>query len=410
MNYILNKKKDRTNFEDQFIAVQGWMVEALNLSGNMKDCFALIYGYSQDGVSEYKGGISLIAKWLNCSKSTAKNVVTLLELSGLINRNYETIKKVDYIRLSVKLHVVSKIREDYRGGLEFTPVKKIQRGGVNFNGGGVNSSPEGGNNYPRGGVNSTSNNISYNIKGSIVGNINSEKANSSELTVDAIKFTFEDFKKRFLSLPESEREHQFTLNSFIDDLNNDDYSNSQKLEVIQIINFLRKEICEKEKNSAKKEKSNFQKKLDLKLARQKKAEAVKKAKQQAGIKAIELLNELTGRKISTALTGRGSGNVDAVLKVYKKGYNFEEVELMIQYKCWEWGDNPKTKIWLRPSTLFGNKSTRYIEEAIEAKNNPAFQKMLKDAKNLENGNSKTQQLVSEETARRVMADLMQDNQ
>ena len=127
---------------------------------------------------------------------------------------------------------------------------------------------------------------------------------------------------------------------------------------------------------------NFEKKESEKsCAKKEKLAAKKKANQQAGIKAIELLNDLTGRKISTALTGRGSGNVDAVLKVYKKGYNFEEVELMIQYKCWEWGDNAKTKIWLRPSTLFGNKSTRYIEEAIEAKNNPAFQKMLKDAKN-----------------------------
>ena len=50
------------------------------------------------------------------------------------------------------------------------------------------------------------------------------------------------------------------------------------------------------------------------------------------------------------------------------------------YKVWEWQDNAKMAKYLRPVTLFKYHAVEYIEEATMAKDNPAFQKVVKNAK------------------------------
>ena len=44
-----------------YINIQAWMVKELNLTGNDLICYALIYGFSQDGETEFKGSLSYIA-------------------------------------------------------------------------------------------------------------------------------------------------------------------------------------------------------------------------------------------------------------------------------------------------------------------------------------------------------------
>lgn len=48
---------------ENFIAIQGFMVKELGLSGNELIAYALIYGFSQDNESEFKGSLNYVAEW-----------------------------------------------------------------------------------------------------------------------------------------------------------------------------------------------------------------------------------------------------------------------------------------------------------------------------------------------------------
>jgi len=71
---------------ENFFTVQGWMVNELHLSGNRLMLYALIYGFSQDGKSRFKGASQYLADCLGITKKTA-----LETLEKLVKKNY--IKK-----------------------------------------------------------------------------------------------------------------------------------------------------------------------------------------------------------------------------------------------------------------------------------------------------------------------------
>jgi len=57
--------------DNNFIVIKGWMRTKLNLTGNKLILFAIIYGYSQDGVSKCKSSITYIQEALGVSRNTA---------------------------------------------------------------------------------------------------------------------------------------------------------------------------------------------------------------------------------------------------------------------------------------------------------------------------------------------------
>lgn len=71
-----------------YYTVQAWMVNDLGLHGNELALYAIIWGFSQDGRSEFVGSISYIQEWLGCSRPTAIKTLATLVDKGLI------IKKV----------------------------------------------------------------------------------------------------------------------------------------------------------------------------------------------------------------------------------------------------------------------------------------------------------------------------
>lgn len=85
---------------ENFIAIQGFMVKELGLSGNELIAYALIYGFSQDNESEFKGGLNYVAEWLNCSKTTAFNLLNKLADDGFIKKTEKTINGVKFCNYS----------------------------------------------------------------------------------------------------------------------------------------------------------------------------------------------------------------------------------------------------------------------------------------------------------------------
>lgn len=70
-----------------YILIQGWMLNELNLKGNALLVFAIIYGFSKDGESEFKGSI----KYLCDATGSSKNTV-MKALSDLVDLDYITKK------------------------------------------------------------------------------------------------------------------------------------------------------------------------------------------------------------------------------------------------------------------------------------------------------------------------------
>ena len=70
-----------------FLNIQGWMINELNLKGNELIVYALIYGFTKDGVSEFRGSRQYMADWTNSSVRSVQNVVNSLIDKGMIEKN-----------------------------------------------------------------------------------------------------------------------------------------------------------------------------------------------------------------------------------------------------------------------------------------------------------------------------------
>ena len=67
--------------ENSYITIQAFMINDLKLKGNDLLIFAIIYGFSQDGESDYKGSRQYLANWCNSTlRGIDKSLNHLIEL------------------------------------------------------------------------------------------------------------------------------------------------------------------------------------------------------------------------------------------------------------------------------------------------------------------------------------------
>jgi hypothetical protein len=105
---------------NNYIVIQGWMITDLNLNGSSLLTFALIYGFSQDGNSEFTGSINYVCKWLNCSRPTAMKALKELCEMDLIVKSELVVNGVTFNRYKISLEGVKKLytgsKETLQGG------------------------------------------------------------------------------------------------------------------------------------------------------------------------------------------------------------------------------------------------------------------------------------------------------
>lgn len=94
-----------------YIVVQGWMINDLNLNGNELLAYALIYGFTKDGESEYTGSINYLSNWLNCTRKTAINVLQDLVSKNLIKKTQIEVNKVIFNKYSIITPVVQNLHQ-----------------------------------------------------------------------------------------------------------------------------------------------------------------------------------------------------------------------------------------------------------------------------------------------------------
>ena len=112
---------------ENFILINAWMVTKLKLKGNELILYALIYGFSQDGQSQFSGSIKYICDWLGCTKNTAKKAI-----NGLLEKEYIFKDTIEQNNLTFNKYKVNyEIVKSCLGGSEIDLVggqKLTQRG------------------------------------------------------------------------------------------------------------------------------------------------------------------------------------------------------------------------------------------------------------------------------------------
>lgn len=109
---------------DNYVVIQGWMCNELKLSGNELLVFALIYGFSQDGESEFSGSRTYISKTFNISKPTVDKAIKSLISKGLIQKRVTYVNDIQINKYKATLQGVKKLyggsKETLQGGSKET--------------------------------------------------------------------------------------------------------------------------------------------------------------------------------------------------------------------------------------------------------------------------------------------------
>lgn len=83
--------------DNNFYTIQGWMVNQLNLQGNELLVYAIIYGFSQDGESEFNGSLKYLSEMTNSNKSTmSRTIEKLIDKGLIIRKKYEINNSICY--------------------------------------------------------------------------------------------------------------------------------------------------------------------------------------------------------------------------------------------------------------------------------------------------------------------------
>lgn len=75
--------------DTQYINIQGWMINRLNLSGTRLILYAIIYGFSQDGESTFNGSLKYLQKATGNGRTAIMDNLKVLISKGIIEKNYE---------------------------------------------------------------------------------------------------------------------------------------------------------------------------------------------------------------------------------------------------------------------------------------------------------------------------------
>lgn len=102
------KKANTTGNNPSFVVLHSWMLD-LGLKGAELNAYALIYGFSQDGESEFRGSQHYLATWCGVDVRSVRRVVGRLEDKGLIKKNTTCINGVKHCQYSANLSVVQNV-------------------------------------------------------------------------------------------------------------------------------------------------------------------------------------------------------------------------------------------------------------------------------------------------------------
>ena len=116
---------------ENYINIQGWMLTELNLKGNEILIYAIIYGFSQDESSSFRGSLQYLADWTNSTKQGVfKNLQNLLEKKLIIKKEEfrNNIKLVEYhcTKVNTIKQSLTPMQQSLMGGIKQSLTNTIE--------------------------------------------------------------------------------------------------------------------------------------------------------------------------------------------------------------------------------------------------------------------------------------------
>lgn len=97
--------------DSNYYQVSGWMINRLNLKGTELQIYAIIYGFSQDGESEFTGNIRYLSEWTSSTKKTIITALKSLVEKDIIIKNTVDMNGVIFNRYKANLSIVNGEKE-----------------------------------------------------------------------------------------------------------------------------------------------------------------------------------------------------------------------------------------------------------------------------------------------------------
>lgn len=123
-----NKMKKPIIKDENYFTIFGWMINKLHLKGNELSVYAIIYGFTQDGETEFKGSREYIMSFTGIeSKKTVSQVLNSLESKGYIEKildNKVTGSTNRYKAVSLEI-VFQRLEKEENRGVKITPLQDI---------------------------------------------------------------------------------------------------------------------------------------------------------------------------------------------------------------------------------------------------------------------------------------------
>lgn len=86
---------------ENFVCIQGFMLNDLKLKGNELIIYAIIYGFSQDGDNAFDGSLQYLADWTNSTKQGVIKCLKSLVTKKLIEKNDRYVNGVKFCSYKV---------------------------------------------------------------------------------------------------------------------------------------------------------------------------------------------------------------------------------------------------------------------------------------------------------------------
>ena len=156
---------------ENYIVIQGFMVNELKLKGNELMVYAIIYGFSQTENQRFTGGLQYLADWTNSSKQgVIKNLKSLVEKGYIVKEEklINGVKFCEYYTTELNM-VLNKVEQGIKQSL--TPIKQSLTEGIKQS-------------------------LPNNIDNNIINNINNNKENISSRAAD--EFTLSEIEEKIL--------------------------------------------------------------------------------------------------------------------------------------------------------------------------------------------------------------------
>jgi len=114
--------------DENFVCIQGWMINQLNLKGNDLLIYALIYGFTQDGQNWFEGSRQYIADWCNATKSGVQKNLQNLCAKGMIIKEDVVINNVKFCKYKANLtYLLDKSKNEIENKEKEVKEKEIKK-------------------------------------------------------------------------------------------------------------------------------------------------------------------------------------------------------------------------------------------------------------------------------------------